>query len=498
MTALRRRQFLKATGLTAGSLLLPSMFSGAARAQSAAPKRLVLVFNELGWAHEELALRRPGVTLPDDRDVEFRIDDLAESSFSRSLRPLFRHRGEMLVTENLALHSAMVDRNGDGHARGWLGVTTGAPARVGHDQKSEASMASLDHVVLSALRAREPRLTDLAAQHFAVHHGFNVWPGSFSSFHFGPFYALDASNTPVPVGQIADPQQAFDRLFAGATSTQPSPLQVGRPSVLDKVARRTQALSQRLGSEDKRKLESHHDLVRDLEQRIRTLGSCGAPTRMTRDGIEFVDDTAAGRMLRYNRAADSFSDMIAASFACDITRVATFFLTVPEPAQVGVSGDVHHEFSHPSEPANRGEDGVRGRIVMGDLTAHYATQLARLIDQLKAIPENGGSVFDNTVILWVNEISHGGHGHEDMTAVVLAGSGTGFSTGRTVRYGSTHGQPAFEFGGGSGRTGRPFNQLMVSVANAVGVDVDAVGLRSVTDRNGNAVSLTGPAPLLRG
>ena len=491
---LRRRRFMQAAGLTASGLFLPSLSSSTARAQgnTAPPKRIVLVFTELGWSHERLAIRRPGqAALVDDRDVELRIDDLDEAAFSSSLRPLHRHRDHLLVVENLALHSAMADIYGDAHARGWLGVTTGAPASVGHDVKSEASTASVDQIIVRALRQQNSRLSDLADQHFAVHHGYNIWPNSFGTFHFGPFYNVDSGGGPVVVGQQGNPQTAFDLLFPSAGA--PSPLEQARPGVLEKVRARTRALEQRLSLEDRRKLETHHGLLEGIENRLRGLASCTPPLRMQRTGIDTVDDTAGARVTRYNRVADSFSDLIAASFACDITRVTTLFLTVPDPAQVGETGDVHHEFSHPSEPANRSAEGERARDVMGSLTAHYAAQIARLVDLLKAVPEGNGSVFDNTQIVWVNEISHGGHGHDNMSAVVVGGSNTAFRMGRTVRYGTTFRRPD-----NGGLTGRPFNQFLTSVARGMGVDVNSVGLRTGRSGGDNPVDidLTGPAPLL--
>ena len=501
---MRRRRFLQATGLTAGGLFLPSiMGSGTARTQSAdkgggegtpPPKRVVMVFTELGWTHERMAIRRPGAApIVDDRDRHFPIDDLDEAVFSPTLRPLHKHRANLLVVENMALHSAMADVYGDAHARGWLGVTTGAPARLAHDVKSEASMLSVDQLIINDLRRRNSGLTDLTGQHFGVHHGYNVWPNNFGTFHFGPFYNLDSANIPVPVAQQGNPQAAFDRLFPN-TENAPTPLEIARPSVLEKVRARTAALSQRLSAEDRRKLELHHDNIRDLETRLKTIGTCAPPVRMTRNGIENVDNTSAARTLRYNRVADSFCDLIAASFACDATRVATLFLTTPDPAEVGETGDVHHEFSHPSEPNNRSAEGEHARDVMGNIAAHYAAQISRLVDALKNIPEGDGTVFDNTQIVWVNEISHGGHGHENMSAVLLGGANAPFTTGRTVRYGTTHRRP-----GNGNLTGRPFNQLLTSVARGMDVDVDSVGLRSVTSGGNTSVTvdLTGEAPLLR-
>ncbi len=493
---LRRRRFLQAAGLTTSGLFLPSLLSATtARAgqEAGPPKRLVFVFTELGWANERLVIRRPGqAPLVDDRDVEFRIDDLDETLFSPSLRPLHRHKENLLVVENMALHSAMADVFGDAHARGWLGVTTGAPSRVGHEIKSEASMASVDQIITRDLRRQHSTLSDLADQHFGVHHGYNQWPNNFGTFHFGPFYNVDSAGVPVVVGQQGDPQSAFELLFPSANGA-PTPLQQARPSVLEKLRARTRALEQRVSAEDRRKLETHHALIEGLENRLRGLGSCTPPLQMSREGLDNVDDTANARVIRYNRVSDSFSDLIATSFACDITRVVTLFLTTPDPAQIGETGDIHHEFSHPSEPENRSAQGERARDMMGLLTAHYAAQIARLIDQLKAIPEGNGSVFDNTQIVWVNEISHGGHGHDNMSAVVLGGSNSAFSMGRTVRYGSTFRRP-----NNGNFTGRPFNQFLTSVTRGMGVDVDCVGIRTVRSGGDNAVDidLTGPAPLL--
>lgn len=500
---LRRRSFLQATGLAAGTAMLPSLLSSKAAAQAVPPKRLIIVFNELGWTNERLVLRRPDVPVAFDRDLDFRIDDLDESLFSPSLRPLFRHRADMLLIENMTVHTALTDRNGDDHARGFVGVTTGAEARIEHEVKSEASAPSIDQIIVSALRQQNPQLTDLASLHYGVHHGFNVWPNSFSNFHFGPFYRLDGSGSVVTVPHEGNPQSAFDRLFptGGVEGEAPDPIALARPSVLDKVRLRTAALLPRLSATDRRKLQSHHDLIRDLENRLQNLRGCSAPPRMTRDGIANVDDTPEGRIFRYNRISDSFTDLIVSAFACDASRVATLHVTLPTPEQVGEVGDIHHDFSHVSEPGNRTPEGDNARDVMGRLTAVHATQLARLIDQLKSVPEAGGTMFDSTTILWINEISHGGHGHENQSAVLLGGAQGTFRTGRTVVYGNTHRRPAGEFGAGGATTGRPFNQLLTSVTRAMGVDVNSTGTTSVLSNavGGGAVSidLTGEAPLLR-
>ena len=84
--------------------------------------------------------------------------------------------------------------------------------------------------------------------------------------------------------------------------------------------------------------------------------------------------------------------------------------------------------------------------------------------------------------------------HRTMSAVFVGRCQRPLHPGRTVRCGPTHRRP-----GNGNLTGRPFNQLLTSVARGMDVDVDSVGLRSVTSGGNTSVTvdLTGEAPLLR-
>jgi hypothetical protein len=89
----------------------------------------------------------------------------------------------------------------------------------------------------------------------------------------------------------------------------------------------------------------------------------------------------------------------------------------------------------------------------------YASQLAYFLDKLEAIPERGGTMLDNTVVVWFNELGSGGtHTHEN-TPWVIAGNTRGlFKTGQLVSF-----------------PNEPHNRLLMTLSHAMGVEEAAFG-----------------------
>jgi hypothetical protein len=87
----------------------------------------------------------------------------------------------------------------------------------------------------------------------------------------------------------------------------------------------------------------------------------------------------------------------------------------------------HHDISHDS--ADTAFENIRA------VHRHLWTQSTKLYDELKAIPEGDGTLWDNTLILHWNELGQGdSHTHAD-NLVVLAGGAQGFVRGgRLVDY----------------------------------------------------------------
>ncbi|MDX2055949.1 MAG: hypothetical protein SFV15_26340 [Polyangiaceae bacterium] len=62
------------------------------------------------------------------------------------------------------------------------------------------------------------------------------------------------------------------------------------------------------------------------------------------------------------------------------------------------------------------------------------SQIATFIRRLKATPEGGGSMLDNTQVLVVSEM-WGGHAHDELIALVAGKAGGAIRTGRTLNCG---------------------------------------------------------------
>ncbi len=99
-TILDRRRFLSALGLTAGSLMLPSL-PGRGRTAFAqtGPKRVIFYITPHGTVPGRWHMRQPG---RDNEEYDYSLGGLAEGEFSDILRPLHRHRDRLLVVDGLS------------------------------------------------------------------------------------------------------------------------------------------------------------------------------------------------------------------------------------------------------------------------------------------------------------------------------------------------------------------------------------------------------------
>lgn len=87
-------------------------------------------------------------------------------------------------------------------------------------------------------------------------------------------------------------------------------------------------------------------------------------------------------------------------------------------------------------------------------------------------------------------MADGWHGYERY-CVVLAGGGWAWPTGRYLHFPNRTGPITVVAPDGKVRSGVPHQHLLVSLAKAMGLDVDSVGLSSIMTRDGEIVDLTG-------
>jgi hypothetical protein len=223
-----------------------------------------------------------------------------------------------------------------------------------------------------------------------------------------------------------------------------------------------------VGADDREKLDAHMASIRSIEERLtmaptNTGGGgegCAPPTL---SDVDLSDDDA------YDTAGKLQMDLTAAALACDQTRIMTLQWSYSESEHLfqflGLSGN-HHAISHDFASSGTNYDGYN------EIQAWYASQLAYFLAKLDSYPEGDGTLLDNTLVFWATEIGESTQHDLTLMPYTLAGGAGGkIRTGRFVDWGNTR---------------YDNNQLLVSIAHAMGLD----DLTAFGDESG----ATGPLP----
>jgi hypothetical protein len=254
-----------------------------------------------------------------------------------------------------------------------------------------------------------------------------------------------------------NPRLVFDRLFASRNRTGSAADQQRRDfyrkSIIDFVLEDAQQLRNKLGMNDRRKVDEYLTGVRELEIRIAQAESTSSPS----------PSPAAAGMERPDGVPDDYRehirlmlDLLVLAFQGDVTRISTFMFANEGSnrsyAFMGVP-DGHHDLSH------HGNDPKKHAKIQKINTFHIE-QFAYFLGRLKAIPEGDGTLLDQTMIVYGSGISDGNrHNHDDLP-VLLAGRGGGsLLPGRHVKYEKT----------------LPLNNLYLSLLDRMNVKVDSLG-----------------------
>ena len=458
-----RRRLLRLGGLTALGAGWPGGVLPARAEIAAPPRRLVVISHCHGWPYSAWRMRPAG--MPETRPWSLDLTPLAENDLSAPLAPLHPHRRRVLVLDGLSLATAELDAGGNRHDRGWIHAWTGNNADFSA-RDTRSTSASLDQLVAAHV-ARPDRLPSLELSVDAA-----LEAGRPIAYHPGGV-RLPAENTPL---------RAWERTFGPASSDDAAGTR--RRTTLDFAYGEYRALAGGFDSLDRARIESHFGLVDRLGRRLEGLAalSCAAPPR------------PAAAFERYDRRFDAFTDIIAAAFGCDITRVVSLSLGEMPTAEFGadhISDKVHKGIAHyiHDDPARH--------AAMTDYVRRHARQVARLVSTLESIPDRGGgSVMDNTLIMWGSELGDGWHGYSRYNPVLIGGAWA-FRTGRYLfwpdRTPIEMRVPAQVASGGRTRlAGVPHQRLLVSVARAMGLEVNHVGLRQVRGQRGDFVDVSGP------
>ncbi|MEP7049825.1 MAG: DUF1552 domain-containing protein [Pseudomonadota bacterium] len=383
----------------------------------------------------------PGGTLidkwrPTGTETTFTLSDM--------MAPLAAHQKDLLLVDglNLAVTALGV---GHPHSKGMAGVLTGTELLpgtfvTGMGSASFANGPSVDQIIAGRI-SEGLKFKSLEFSTAWAISGRNLTDGAVAeTSNAANTINFAGANKPLP--PMTKPQDAFTRIFSelGAPSAAGDADRKRTVSILDAVQGEYKRISAQLGPADKAKLDEHLAMVQQMEASLTatTSGqSCTAPIAPTT--ADSKDIPTKGRAM---------TDLLVASLACNLTRVATMqwgdseakFPLNFDPLQLP---DVHHGYQH---------DSVYNPTALSQIYKWLGSNFAYLLDKLASVKEGDGTMLDNTVVLWVSEIQEPPtHNQTNMPFMIAGGKNAGIKTGRWLKVPS-----------------QPHNNLLVTLLNVFG------------------------------
>lgn len=418
-----RREFVRDLGLGAAALPfvlnLPSLaFANQARRK----QRLVVMFTPNGVV--------PNAFWPDEQGDEFTLKEI--------LQPLAPFQDKLLTLHGVC---DKVRGDGDSHMRGIGCLLTGVELFPGNIQGGSDTPAgwakglSIDQEIKNFLQKDPATRSRFGSLEFGV-----MVPERADTWTRMVYTGANK-----PVAPIDNPYQMFNKLYGRAKDNELL------KSVLDDVQDDLKKVGSAVGADDRRLLEEHAAFVREMEQELKAhRAEAGHKVPDLDPGVKTENDNLP-------KISKMQIDLMVNSFAADFSRIATLQYT----NSVGQArmrwldiSEGHHELSH--EP----DSNTKAMEKLTKINKWYCGQLAYLAKRLSETPEPGGSgsLLDNTLIVWTNELGKGSSHTLDNIPFVLVGGGLDFKMGRSVKLPKV-----------------AHNRLLLSLAHGFGHRIDKFG-----------------------
>jgi hypothetical protein len=422
--AVDRREFIRDLGLGVGAipfiLNLPSL---AFANQQARKQRLVIMFSPNGVV--------PWNFWPDEEGTSFKLKE--------SLKPLEPFRDRTLI-----LHGVADDLRGDGdsHMRGMGCLLTGIELFPGNIQGGSDTPAgwakgiSVDQEIKNYLQRKPETRSRFGSLEFGV-----LVPDRADTWSRWVYAGANK-----PIAPISDPYQMFSKLYGRLED------QASLKSILDDLEDDLHKVGSVVGAEDRQLLEEHTTFVREMEQELRDTKSqaLNHPVPKLEAGVK-RDNANMPKISKLQ------IDLLVNSFAADFARVATLQFTnsvgQARMKWLGIS-ESHHELSHHDDSNKKSQESLT------NINKWYCEQLAYLAKRLAETREPGGtgSLLDNTLLVWTNELGKGNSHTLNNIPFVMVGNGLDFRMGRSLKYKKV-----------------PHNRLLLALANGMGHHIERFG-----------------------
>ena len=431
-----RRHALRAMGTCIALPMLECMIPLKAKEKTETPRRSAFMYLANGVHSLNYQITKPG----------------KDYTFSRSLKPLEKFRN--VITPISGLHHP----GSLGHHHNCIDIfLTGA--KIGAAHRNTISV--------------DQKMAQVSGQH-------TRYPSMEIALTQGSL-AWTADGVQLPAQRRCS--QIFASLFEepkGGIAAQRKALR-RKASVLDDNLAEVRALSQKMGTADKGRLDQYLTSVREAEIRTRRADNW-LDTPLPK--ISEADRKRTNRDIAKTQAGDYFRtvyDLMVLAFQTDVTRVATFSLggegdafAIPE---IGIT-ESRHQLSH-----HGGDEGYMEKLTNYDTFAieqfgYFLTRLSETKDL------NGKSLLGSTMSLFGSGMSYGhSHGNANLPLVLAGGTDLGLKHGSHLDFNQGHfdGYTLDKPGDHYRLCSRPANtdahmsNLLLLMAQKMGVETDQFG-----------------------
>ena len=401
---INRREWL--TGLAAGSAvfspLAQSLVAQAAgAAEPPAPQRFVFVLFENGLRESEA--QPLGVPLGTDT---VRVTPLSPLELpAKVIDPFAPFKNRMTIIQGL--RGTHLNPN---HGAGY-GALSGLPQAPADKRRvrAESIDAALAHVAPGLFPVVVLGINGGATE-TSTAYGVSAW----------------SQGKPIPIQ--CRPELAYESLFGTSGANQNDFL--ARKNLLDFVAGDLKHMRPGLGSSQREQLDYHLDALQSLSKRWGQLGTLKEDGRLAEHAPQ---PFAKPPQLMPDIIAAQF-DIATAALTAGLTNVVTITsgLGGLSPNYKGFSNMGQHSAGHGNPDP---ELGVRGTEIVRRAHRFMAERTASLMKRLQSIPEAGGTMLDNTLVVFMSDSAERQHSHGTQWPVVLMGSlGGRLKTGQLVTY----------------------------------------------------------------
>jgi hypothetical protein len=233
-----------------------------------------------------------------------------------------------------------------------------------------------------------------------------------------------------------DTQKAFNSVFVPPPAPGAGP---ARTSVVDRVFDNFQRLmksNRRISSSDRQRLDDHVARINEIQRRLSVRATCnGLPTPTQNAKTAWIYPGPNG-----SNAKDAFrliNDVIVAGILCGTCRIATIGATGQGSELFSnYVGDWHQSIVHVSstgDPTAADTLAARNELAIC-YQGMFEFAFLDLVNKLNVANGYGGTLLDDTLLVWTQEAGHITHGGWSVPVITAGSAGGAIKTGSYIDY----------------------------------------------------------------